>query len=80
MRVDSEREVMVMGTLGIEIEVESRSNFTRAASQILSTPSFPPDAISVPSIEKATPLPVLVSFCVFAIGREVSERSERSRA
>ena len=72
VRVDSEREVMVMGTLGIEIEVESRSNFTRAASQILSTPSFPPDAISVPSTEKETPLLV--------IGREVSERSERSRA
>ena len=68
MRVDSEREVMVMGTLAIEIEVERKSNFTRAASQILSTPSFPPDAISVPSTEKATPL--LVSFCVFAIGRE----------
>ena len=68
VRVDSEREVM--GTWGIEIEVERKSNFTRAASQILSTPSFPPDAISVPSIEKATPLPVLVSFCVFAIGRE----------
>ena len=66
MRVDSEREVM--GTWGIEMEVERKSNFTRAASQILSTPSFPPDAISVPSTEKATPL--LVSFCVFAIGRE----------
>ena len=78
MRVDSEREVMVMGTLAIEIEVERKSNFTRAASQILSTPSFPPDAISDPSTEKATPL--LVSFCVFAIRREVSEGSARSRA